>query len=584
MRKPKTESNTRESDMERESAIIKNIESTTQTSVNTISDRLSQETLNLDQTIDDFNSVCVKIETDDNTAADFYSMCAKLEHFRWEKINTDCNKQDVFKLVHEQTGCLHMDQDYTKPDGFISASVKSEQTECKDVIRQACVNSVFVNKNMSAKSNAHTTQDELHSIRRKIKESLNPNTDQSYLTTNDLNYECDIAKQYINTDTNHGNTTANYDNALYDHTYSNTPENQAKLANLNSVFLTREEIELSNVDQYCARPTEDGKSIQMYHFLNLSVPRHSNPENDDSGDELLVWHGDEFARELGIIRDKNLCSYSSKNSGHLKERMRIHTKEGPYKCEECGYSCKHRCQLKRHMMIHTGERPYKCEVCSKAFKRSGDFNKHMMIHTGERPYKCKVCGYECNRSSTLKKHIMIHTGERPFICEECGYAFKESCDLKTHMKIHTGERPYTCEVCGYSCKHSSQLKIHIIIHTGERPYKCEECGFACNMRSSLKRHMMIHTGERLYKCEVCGYSCKHSGYLKRHMTIHTEKRPFKCELCSYACKRSCDLMTHMKIHTGEGPYKCKVCGYSCKRSFHLKRHIRIHKGLQTLQV
>ena len=25
-----------------------------------------------------------------------------------------------------------------------------------------------------------------------------------------------------------------------------------------------------------------------------------------SGEELLVWYGDEYARELGLIRDKNL--------------------------------------------------------------------------------------------------------------------------------------------------------------------------------------------------------------------------------------------------------------------------------------
>ncbi|KAH3897156.1 hypothetical protein DPMN_021341 [Dreissena polymorpha] len=240
-----------------------------------------------------------------------------------------------------------------------------------------------------------------------------------------------------------------------------------------------------------------------------------------SGEELLVWYGDEFARELGLIRGDNLCSYSSKNSGHLKTRMTKHTRERQLKCEVCDYACNYQSDFKRHMRKHTGERPYKCEVCGYACNESGNLKKHMRIHTGERPYTCEVCGEAFNESGSLKKHMRIHTEERPYKCEVCGYACNESGNLTRHMRIHTEERPYKCEVCGEAFKHSGHLTGHLRKHTGERPYTCKVCGNAFKTSSDLTRHMRIHTGERPYNCEVCGEAFKQSGHLTDHLSIHT---------------------------------------------------------------
>ncbi|KAH3749527.1 hypothetical protein DPMN_184025, partial [Dreissena polymorpha] len=262
MRKRKTESNAWESDLKKKHTIRKDFDSKTKTSVNTISARISSEKFYLDQTIDDLNSVCVKIETDEryNMASDFNSVCAKPEKVLWEESHPDCNKQE----------------------GFTSKCVKSEQMECEvmpqDVTSQACFNSLCVNKITTSNSNA---QDELHSVCLATQQFLNPTTDQGYKTTYDFNNECGIAKQYIKTETDNGNTTSNDHNALCDHTYSKTPENRAKLADLNSVYLTREEIDLSNVDEYCAKSAVGGGTIQMDQYSNLNVPRHSNSKKDE---------------------------------------------------------------------------------------------------------------------------------------------------------------------------------------------------------------------------------------------------------------------------------------------------------------
>ncbi|KAH3750486.1 putative zinc finger protein 66 [Dreissena polymorpha] len=716
-----------------------------------MSARVSVVTLNSDREQGEFSCVCVKIETDEwyNAAADLYSVCAKSEQVLIEERKPNCNKQDAFNVVHEQRGCLQMDQDYTKQDGFTSQCVKSEQTEY-EVMRQdvedqaqlAFQNSVFLTREEIELSNVdqycarptvgeETIQKDLYS---KLDVHSNSEKDDSdndfveiFLERDKQKSESSPAtlaepKRFLCEDSSSGvvqpmspsardseeNTvtrtvlslkaakmklnekgdlvkkvkrmkkvkTPEKDRTEYSHQERNlvscmnleprdndhflycgecnkqfegdcpvhgpydyiqdkeVPEGDplkadqtvpdclviktSKIAGAGLGVFSKEALESrvmfgpyggdiiaeNQKSGYCWQTLKEGKPSHFVYAQNKATSnwmRYVNcamTESDQNlvafqykegiyyctlkpistGEELWVWYGDEFARELGLIRNKNVCSYSSKNSGHLKIHMRKHTGERQYTCEVCGYLCKQSGNLKTHMRIHTGERPYKCEECDFAFKQSGELKTHMRIHTGEKPYKCEVCGYKCKRSDHLKTHMMTHTGERPYTCEECDFACKQCGDLRRHMRIHTGEKEYKCEVCGYECNHSGHLKIHMRKHTGERPYKCEVCGYLCKQNGHLKTHMRIHTRERPHKCEECDFACKQSGDLKRHIRIHTGERPYKCEECGYCCKHSFNLKTHMRKHTGERPYRCKMCDFACKHSGHFKIHMRIHTG------
>ncbi|KAH3830529.1 hypothetical protein DPMN_103773 [Dreissena polymorpha] len=640
MRKQKTESNTLESDMKSESTIRKDFDPKIQTSLDTISARVNPETLNSDQTIDDLNSVSVKIETDEwySTASDFYSDCAKSKQVLWEERHPDCNKQD----------------------GFTSECAKSEQMECEvmrqDVTRQACLNSECVNKNTTSNSNA---QDELHSVFGATQQSLNPITDQDYLSTNDFNNKCGIAKQNIKTETDNENTTVNTS------TCSKTPENQAKLADQYSVYLTWEEIELSNVDEFCAKSAVGGGTIQMDQYSNLNVPRHSDSEKENAvtgtlplflePTKIKLEEKDDHVNKVKrmkitmspekdkteyILQLRNLAScmsleppdndhflYCGECNKEFDGDCPVHgpynyiqdkevPEEDPLKAEHTLPDC---LEIKTSKIAGAGLGvfskeglvsrimfgPYGGDIITDNHK-SGYCWQGKIYKDGKgshfvdaqnkatsnwmRYVNCAMTEADRNLVGLQYKGGIYYCTLKPVspdeellvwyrdeLARKLGLIRPKNLPSSCSSKnIHSGERPNKCEEYGFACKQSSGLKKHMRIHTGERLYKCEECGGTFNQSSDLKQHMRVHSGERLYKCEECGYSCYQSSTLKTHMRIHSGERLYKCEECGYACDQSSTLKTHMSIHSGERPYKCEECGYACKQSSTLKTHMRIH--------
>ncbi|XP_060558031.1 zinc finger protein 737-like [Ruditapes philippinarum] len=371
----------------------------------------------------------------------------------------------------------------------------------------------------------------------------------------------------------------------------------------------------------CA-PSESEQNLVAFQFKGNIYYR--SYKTIFPGTELLCWYGNEYGRELGLVRDKNLlirpklvngqecfscvfCKISFTTAVYnVRHLLHVHGKNKLSqtdiqvldawlrKNDAEEYSKGREKRRNRSVKNHSGQptKPNKNfqqvgqdthqNAEEKLWKENNLYctdSKSAVYkskHEGEKHYKCDACDYASSNSGNLKRHKRIHTGEKSFKCDVCDYASNQIDHLKRHKKIHTGEKCFKCDVCDYACNTSSYLKTHKRIHTGEKCFKCDVCDYAYNTSSYLKTHKRIHTGEKCFKCDVCDYACNTSGNLKRHKRIHTGEKCFKCDVCDYASNQSGALNRHKRMHTGEKCFKCDVCDYACNQSGNLKAHKRKH--------
>ncbi|PNF42996.1 hypothetical protein B7P43_G09560 [Cryptotermes secundus] len=330
----------------------------------------------------------------------------------------------------------------------------------------------------------------------------------------------------------------------------------------------------------CARHEEEQNLMafqykgEMYYRTVRPIPAHV---------ELLVWYGDEYGRELGIVIE-NFHKPQQKKSLNVSQCVGCNiTYSSPVYLERHEKYCRGLnnaslsnngafCDVKRVPniskqneqkryndnnvsgdMIHI-KQPHIIDdgTCDGISSHHSDFSKHVQ----DRLYHC----HDCDKGLTFHSHFVhmrIHTAEKSYECKECGRMFSRIDDLRTHMRIHTGEKPYECKECGHVFSQTSNLRRHMRIHTGEKPYECKECGRMFSQIGALRRHMRIHTGEKPYECKECGRMFSQTSNLRKHMRIHTGEKPYECKECGRMFSQTSNLRKHMRIHTGEKPYECE---------------------------
>ncbi len=239
-----------------------------------------------------------------------------------------------------------------------------------------------------------------------------------------------------------------------------------------------------------------------------------------------------------------------------------------FKCPHCSLVCVSQHGLTNHLRIkhEIGYDPDQliCCVCAKAFPSPWYLKDHLKSHSTERPFRCQLCPKAYKRKKNLTRHNLAHAeGRKKIKCALCEERFPTRCELKIHKKEYHADKVYPCSVCTATFTKKAGLKAHEFTHLRLRPFACDLCNKTYASSFAMKTHRLTHsrkshTGKssrkrgrkRAHQCTTCSKIFLSNKRLKRHKTKEHPEQYVKCDLCPALFTSQNWMKKHRNIHSG----------------------------------